>query len=137
MAHRLMRLGERDDLPAWGPVSAMALLAALVLTAVGLPPFDLHGPLHFIGIMDPLCGGTRAARYLMLGDWQEAWRYNPGIFVLATVMGLGLVRWGLGSYTGRWWSPALPCRVGAWSLTVALVALEVHQQLNASLLMAR
>jgi len=46
-----------------------------VLAAVGLPPVDLHGPLHYLGVMDPLCGMTRGTvavlrgRPLVLNVW--------------------------------------------------------------------
>ncbi len=56
---------------------ALAVLAAGSTMAVsGLPPVDLHGPLHHDGIMDPLCVGTRAAAYTARGEFALAWRYN-------------------------------------------------------------
>ena len=42
----------------WLTLLAVAGLAiALGMAVFGLPPVDLHGPLHRVGIMDPLCEG--------------------------------------------------------------------------------
>ncbi|MFE6649762.1 DUF2752 domain-containing protein, partial [Nocardioides sp. NPDC057772] len=68
---------EHRDRHWW--LTAMALAALVIAGAMalfGLPPVDLHGPLHKVGIMDPLCGGTRAARYAAQGNLVQAWRYN-------------------------------------------------------------
>ncbi len=49
-----------DRHPGLGWVAVAGLLAAVVLSIVGPPPIDLHGPLHrWLGIMDPACGMTR------------------------------------------------------------------------------
>ena len=69
---------------------------------LGLPPIDLHGPLHWVGIMDPLCGGTRAARYTAIGQWGQAWHYNPLGIVTVLAVGLLLLRGAVGVTTGRW-----------------------------------
>lgn len=49
----------------WIAVALCGLMAAVVLAVFGLPPADLHGVLHRLGVMDPLCGGTRSV-YLTL-----------------------------------------------------------------------
>lgn len=107
----------------------------------GLPPVDLHGPLHHLGIMDPLCGGTRAARYAAHGQWALAWRYNPlGIVVVLTAAAT-LLRALAGLLTRRWvtvtvaWTP----RRAKATMLIALVllaALTVRQQVRAELLLA-
>ncbi len=84
--------------------------------------------------MDPLCGGTRATHFFMTGEWGSAWRYNPGIFVLALVFGLGLSRWVYGRSTGHWLDIRIGRRTVALALAVGLVVLEVNQQMNANLL---
>ena len=114
---------------------------AAAMAVFGLPPVDLHGPFHRFGIMDPLCGGTRAARYTTLGEWALAWKYNPlGILAVlgaAAVTGRSL----LGLLTRRWlnlafsWTPRRR-RLAITMILVLLVALEVRQQLRADLLMA-
>ena len=55
----------------------MGASIAVAMAIYGLPAVDLHPPLHRLGIMDPLCGGTRAARYAAQGRFEDAWTYNP------------------------------------------------------------
>jgi hypothetical protein len=133
---------ERGDDHRMITIVAFVGVAAAILVAVfGLPPIDLHGPLHYLGVMDPLCGGTRAARYAMLGDLRLAWRYNPlGIVaVLGSAAFVGRAM--IGAITGRWisvtvvWTPRRSPLVVAVAL-VLLAVLEVRQQLLAPLLTA-
>jgi hypothetical protein len=117
----------------------LALAAAMAL--VGLPPIDLHGPLHHVGIMDPLCGGTRAARLTAQGRLAQAWAYNP-LGILAVLGAVAVVlRTAVGAVTGRWLNlHGKPTRQQARILLVLLVigtvALEIRQQLRADLLIA-
>ncbi|MFI6428600.1 DUF2752 domain-containing protein [Promicromonospora sp. NPDC050880] len=121
--------------------AALALGAAFLMAAFGLPPVDLHGPLHPLGIMDPFCGGTRAARYAAQGNLAEAWRYNPLSIVIVCGAMAAVVRAGIGLVSRRWltltigWAAARRRWVIAIVL-VLLVLLEVRQQLRADLLMA-
>jgi hypothetical protein len=64
---------------AWGitVVAVAGLTVGVLLAVLGMPPVDLHTPPHQFGIMDPLCGGTRALRFTLLGRWHDAWRYDP------------------------------------------------------------
>lgn len=118
-------------------LSLVGLAAAGLLAVVGVPPVDLHGPLHHLGIMDPLCGGTRAAFLLARGDWAGAWTYNPIVFPLAAAALLTLVRTTVGVLTGRWLAVHLPRRrTIVVLLVIALAVLEVRQQLHAELLTA-
>ncbi|WP_454850101.1 DUF2752 domain-containing protein [Promicromonospora soli] len=133
---------EPVDRHRWLTVGAvLALGAAALMVTFGLPPVDLHGPLHMLGIMDPFCGGTRAARYAAQGDLAEAWRHNPLSIVIVYGALAALARAGLGLVTRRWltltigWTPARRRRVIAVVL-VLLVLLEIRQQLRADLLMA-
>lgn len=128
---------DRDSWPWLGWVSLSALAAASLLALLGLPAVDLHTPLHRVGIMDPFCGGTRAARLVMTGDWVSAWRFNPGIFALSAFLGLTLARWVYGFATGRWLHIAINRRAVALALAVSLLILEINQQLHAQLLMQR
>jgi Protein of unknown function (DUF2752) len=69
---------EREDRhPTLTLLAAVGLLAAGVLAVVGLPPVDLHGPLHNLGIMDPLCGMTRGTVAVLHGQLGQAVAYNP------------------------------------------------------------
>jgi hypothetical protein len=127
-----------DRCPLAAYLAGGALATAASLAILGLPPVDLHGPLHRLGIMDPLCGGTRAVRYAALGDWKASWTYNPlGIAVLLTSVG-SLVRTGIGNLSGRWLTvqPANARLVYA-ALAAILLVLAVRQQLHADLLMSR
>lgn len=129
-AHRIVTL-----------ISAAGLLAAIAMSLFGLPPVDLHGPLHRLGVMDPLCGGTRAAHYAVLGHWGAAWRYNPlgmlaviaaAVAVLRSLTGLLLGRW---LTLTLWWTP-LGRRLALAMLVTAFVAMTARQQLRADLLIA-
>ena len=117
---------------------ALALVLATVsLRLFGLPPIDLHGPLHPLGVMDPLCGGTRAALAVGRGDLGLAWEYNPLVPVLALVVGASLARWCWGRATGRWITVNVDDRRALIILLgVLVVALWLNQQANAELLMS-
>ena len=121
--------------------AGLGLAIAVAMSVFGLPPVDLHGPFHQFGIMDPLCGGTRAARYTAQGEWALAWKYNP--LGILTVLGAGVVtaRTVIGMLTRRWLTAQLhwTLRRGRAVTVVViglLVALEIRQQLQADLLMA-
>ena len=129
---------ESSDAHRWLTWSALVAAAgALVLAVFGIPPLDLHGPLHRLGIMDPLCGGTRSWYLLIHGQLRDALRYNPaGPLLMATAAAV-LIRAVVGAATGRWVSFIVDRRVYVPVLVVAVVALEVNQQLNAALLIDR
>lgn len=109
----------------------------LVQRATGLPTADIHGPLHYLGVMDPLCGGTRAAYLLFSGRFGTAALYNPMVFPLFAGIAVLVVRAGFGMATGRWFDVVLSPqgrRVLAVIMVVGVLALEVRQQLHAQLL---
>lgn len=114
---------------------------AVAMSVFGLPPVDLHGPLHPFGIMDPLCGGTRAARHTPQGEWVLAWKYNPLGILAVLGAGVATARTVVGMLTQRWltaqlhWTVWRACAVTV-VVTGLLVALEIRQQLHADLLMA-
>lgn len=118
-------------------LSLLGVAGVAVLRVVGVPRVDLHGPLHHLGIMDPFCGGTRAMFLLASGHFSAAAQYNPIVFPLAAGL-LAQLAWaasGRGSSRGLRLSPSPAVRrilitVGV----VALVALEIRQQLHADLL---
>ena len=129
-----------DELRIVTVVGVLGLAAAVAMAVFGLPPVDLHGPLHRMGIMDPLCGGTRAARLTAQGDLAEAWKYNP-LGILATVAaGAALARLAIGVLGRRWlnvrvaWTPRR-MKIALTVLVVALVILEIRQQGRAELLL--
>lgn len=116
-------------------LATFGLLAGAAMVLFGLPPIDVHGPLHYAGIMDPLCGGTRSVHSLMSGDFSMAWRYNPIAFpLLLGAIGL-LVRHAVGLATGRWMNVRIGNRRVFWGVAATLlVALDINQQLHADLL---
>lgn len=120
-------------------VAVVGMAVATGLAVLGLPNIDLHGPLHQWGIMDPFCGGTRAARYAMQGQWILSWTYNPlGIAAVAAALA-GSIRVIVGVISGRWvnvrasWTPRRR-RIAMATLVIVLVILEVRQQSLAELL---
>ena len=126
----------------WITLVSIGLLAiAGGMAALGLPPVDLHGPNHWFGIMDPLCGGTRAARYTALGEWGLAWKYNPLGIVTVLAVALLVLRASVGALTRRWIALSITwTKRGRWAastvVALVLIALEIRQQGRADLLMA-
>ena len=71
------RLDSADAHRALTWPALLGVVAGTSLAVLGLPTADLHGPLHYVGLMDPLCGATRGVRLAFLGDLSGAWRSNP------------------------------------------------------------
>lgn len=133
-----LRRFPHDQNPTISVMVLSLVAAAAVLRLAGVPRLDTHGPLHYFGIMDPLCGGTRATFLLLTGNWSEAAEFNPVVFPLAAVV-LALVArivWGMA--TGSW-IHVHASRAVRWSgvgaLMLGLLILGVRQQLHADLLM--
>lgn len=132
---------EQDRLRVFSVLAVAGLVLAAAMARFGLPPADLHTPLHDMGYMDPLCGGTRATRYAAQGEFAESWRYNPlGLFVVAGAS-LLIVRLAIGLLVGRWMDFRLDASpmLRRWVILIAfvlVVVLEVRQQGRADLLMA-
>ena len=135
-----VRWTSRDEWRAISVVGILGLTAAVLLAAWGLPSADLHGPLHAAGIMDPLCGGTRAARLTARGDLVEAWRYNPLGIAATLAAAVASLRLVAGHLTHRWitvevaWTPRR-IRVTLLLAVLATALLELRQQGRADLLM--
>ena len=131
---RMVREG--SDRHRWaGPLAAVGLVSGGLLAVLGLPLVDLHGPPHYAGVMDPLCGATRGVHAAMLGDFGEAWRYNPLSLVLVVGAAGALLREAVGLLRGRWLNLRVTHR---WTAVVfgfvLLAALEANQQAHADLL---
>jgi hypothetical protein len=125
----------RDAHPIWTRIALCGLLIALLLAVLGLPPVDLHGPLHHLGVMDPFCGGTRSVYLTLHGRLRDAVRYNPAgpvLFVAALAL---LLRAAIGWSSRRWVDVHVPPRLLIPVAVVTLVALDMNQQLHAALLM--
>jgi hypothetical protein len=127
---------EREDRhPTLAPLAAAGLLVAGVLAVVGLPRVDLHGPLHHLGIMDPLCGMTRGTVVLLRGQLGQAVAYNPASPLLIAGALLALGRWLVGRLTSRWLDATLRPTPRTVGLAAAMVlVLWVNQQAHAALL---
>lgn len=117
------------------PVAVVGATAAVAMAIFGLPPVNLHGPFHYLGVMGPLCGMTRAVRHLARLEVVTALGYNPAV-VLVALGGIGAVsRWAYGRQTGRWldirvrWSPRVVVVIAA-----AAVLLAMRQQTQIDLL---
>jgi hypothetical protein len=130
----LLSVRRHDKQPVWTWIALAGLVIAGLLAVVGLPHADLHGPLHYLGVMDPLCGGTRSVYLTLHGRLADAMSYNPAgpLFVAAAVA--VLIRAAVGWSTGRWVRLHLPRRILIPVAVLAIAALEVNQQLHAALL---
>lgn len=126
----------RPESPVWTWLALAGLLGALVLAVLGVPPVDIHGPLHYAGIMDPFCGATRSVYLTMHGQWEAALRYNPAAPLMLVVAAGWVLRGAAGWWTGRWMQVRMPRRAVIAVAVVALVALEVRQQSSVALLTA-
>jgi hypothetical protein len=127
---------DRDQALTLTATVMVGCLAATALALFGLPPVDLHGPWHYVGVMDPLCGMTRAVRLLALGHIRRAVAYNPASPLLGIFGVVVLLRAGIGWTRGQWLR--LEVHPAPWTLTaLALLVglLWAHQQTHAALLM--
>lgn len=136
-----LRCATKDTAAVFTSLVIAGFVAAGALGRWGLPPVDLNGPLHRLGIMCPLCGGTRATMFLARGNFAQAWHYNPLVFLIAAIGAAAIVRAIYGLTTGRWFvigsllpQSARMRRLAITVLVVATVALWANQQLNADLL---
>lgn len=128
---------QRNDIhPVWTWISLVGLAVAVLLALVGLPPVDLHGPLHYLGVMDPLCGGTRSVYLALHGQVGDAMRYNPAGPLLLLAAAALVIRAAAGRLTGYWMNVRFPRRILIPLVVLALIALEVNQQLHLDLLTA-
>lgn len=109
----------------------------VLLAVVGLPPFDIHGPLHYLGVMGPTCGMTRGVMWTARGDLARAWQFNPAsLLVVPTLIGL-TGRAFYGRLTRRWLNLHVRWRPWLWLIPALLVLLlSIRQQLNIDFLLA-
>jgi len=120
-------------------VAVAGALAAAALAAWGLPPVGLQGPLHRLGVMDPLCGGTRAAYFAVTGRWALAWHYNP-LGPLAVIASAAMtLRAATGLLSRRWLAVDVTLtrrrlRALYAVAAVGIVVLGVRQQMMAEML---
>ena len=131
-----LRWDQFDRYPAFTILAAVGVLVAVALAIFGLPPLNLHGPLHFFEVMGPTCGLTRGVMWTARGDLARAFAYNPASPLLVIGSLGAIARTIYGRSTGRW--PSVILNMGPWPRVIAVilvVALTVRQQLNVDLLM--
>lgn len=123
-------------------LAAVGLAMAVAMAVFGLPPISLSGPLHDLGLICPLCGGTRSARLTAQGDLAGAWDYNP-LGILAVVgAAVAILRPAVGWITGRWinlyghLSPRQK-HLAIAAAVILLVVLEIRQLQRSDLLTSR
>lgn len=131
---RLVQIERADPHPCWTTVALIAAALIVLLAVVGLPPVDVHGPLHYLGIMDPLCGGTRSVYLTTHAHLAGAITYNPAAPLVPLVTVALLARAFVGRVFEYWITPSKPHRAVVMCAVIALVALEINQQLHAELL---
>ncbi|MGH8916318.1 MAG: DUF2752 domain-containing protein [Acidimicrobiia bacterium] len=132
-----VRWEAHDRHPTTTRLALIGIPIATLLAVAGLPPLDVHGPLHYLGIMGPTCGMTRGVMWTARGDLLRAWQFNPAsLLVIPTMIGL-TGRAVYGRLTGRWHNLHIRWRPWLWPIPAAvLVALTVRQQLNIDFLLA-
>lgn len=114
----------------------VVVVAGVAMAVFGMLPVNVHGPLHFVGIMDPLCGVTRSTVATFRGDLATAWQYNPLGPLVTLAAPASVLRLAVGALTGRWLIIRVRPGLLGWALIVAaLIALEYRQQAHAQLLM--
>jgi Protein of unknown function (DUF2752) len=126
----------RPESSVWTWLAVAGLLGAIALALVGIPSIDIHGPLHYAGIMDPFCGATRSVYLTMRCQFDNALRYNPGAPLLLLVAAGLVLRGAVGWWTGRGIYAHMPRRAVIAVAIAVGIALAVRQQSNAALLMA-
>jgi hypothetical protein len=125
-----------DAYTAWTWIALGGLIGAATLALIGVPKVDLHGPLHYLGVMDPFCGATRSVYLTLHGRLGDAARFNPVGPLLVVAAVLALSRAVVGHTTGYWAHARIPRRVWIPVAVIAIAVLEVNQQAHAALLMA-
>lgn len=126
-----------DRHPTTTRLALIGVPLTVLLAVVGLPPVDLHGPLHYLGVMGPTCGITRGVMWTARGDLARAWQFNPAsLLILPTLFGV-TGRAAYGRLTRRWLNLQIRRRTWLWLISaLLLVLLSVRQQLNVDFLLA-
>lgn len=127
----------RDRHRIWTRLATIGVPLTAVIAVFGLPPADIHGPFHYLGVMSPTCGMTRGVMWLARGDLARAWMFNPGSLLVIPAITSLLVRALYGYSTGRWLTVSLRWRSWLWVIpTLLVLLLAIRQQVNADLLLA-
>lgn len=126
-----------DRHPTTTKLAIIGIPIAVIVAIVGLPPVDIHGPLHYLGIMGPTCGMTRGVMWSARGDLARAWQFNPASLLVIPSMVALIGRAIYARVTGRWLNLHLRWRPWLWIIpAVLIVLLSLRQQLNVEFLVA-
>lgn len=126
-----------DRHPTVTRVVLIGIPLVALLSVVGLPPIDLHGPVHYLGIMGPTCGMTRGVMWTARGDLAQAWHFNPASLLVLPALVLLAGRALLGRLTNRWLNLSIRWRRWLWVSVIApVLLLSIRQQLYADFLLA-
>ncbi len=125
-----------DAHPHLAVPAAIGLMVAIALAIFGMPPVNLHGPLHFARVMDPMCGMTRAVASLARGNLARAIWYNPASPVVLLGGVTALARAVYGRRSGRWLNVSWRSPTRVTMVVMLVTALEVNQQLHADRLLS-
>lgn len=124
-----------DRHPTTTRLALVGIPLVVLLAIVGLPPVDIHGPLHYLGIMGPTCGMTRGVMWAARGDFVRAWYFNPASLLVIPTMVLLSVRMAYGRIAGRWLNLHIRWHPWLWIITTVLILLlTIRQQLHVDLL---
>ncbi|MGH8914902.1 MAG: DUF2752 domain-containing protein [Acidimicrobiia bacterium] len=132
-----LRWERHDRHPTTTRLVLIGIPLVVILAIVGLPPVDIHGPLHYLGIMGPTCGMTRGVMWTARGDLARAWQFNPASAVVIPTMAVLTGRVIYGRISGRWLNLYIRWRPWLWIIpAVIIVLLSIRQQLNIDFLLA-
>lgn len=126
---------DRDGHRTLTTAALLGLPVAILLAVFGLPPVDIHGPLHYLGIMGPTCGITRGVMWFTRGELATAWEYNPLSLLMVPGAILVLGRAVYGWWTDRWLKVTV--RRNRWLIALVVlgvIVLTIRQQLRVDLL---
>lgn len=126
-----------DRHPTTTRLALVGIPIAVIVAIVGVPPVDIHGPLHYLGIMGPTCGMTRGVMWTARGDLARAWQFNPASLLVIPSMLALTGRSVYARITGRWLNLHLRWRPWLWIVPATLIILlSIRQQLNVEFLLA-
>lgn len=132
-----VRRDTHDRHPTTTLLTLTGIPLVLVVAVAGLPPFDIHGPLHYLGVMGPSCGITRGVMWAARGDLAQAWRFNPASLLVIPTMIVLTGRVVYGRLTNRWLNMTIRWRPWLWVIPAVLaLILSIRQQLIIDFLLA-
>ncbi|MGH8948391.1 MAG: DUF2752 domain-containing protein, partial [Acidimicrobiia bacterium] len=132
-----LRWEHHDRHPTTTRLVLIGIPLVVILAIVGLPPVDIHGPLHYLGIMGPTCGMTRGVMWTARGDLTRAWQFNPASVIVLPTMAVLTARVIYGRISGRWLNLQVRWRPWLWIIpAIIIVLLSIRQQLNIDFLLA-